>query len=93
MQCVMEVLGLPPADLLEKATRKEQFFESDGSARITANKAGLRRFPASKDLTQVLRCSDGPFLSFLQVPSLSLLSLLLLVTLCTPAEVTYTAQS
>jgi len=67
MQCVMEVMGPPPAALMEKATRKEQFFEADGSVRITANKAGLRRFPATKELSQVLRCNDGPFLSFLQV--------------------------
>ena len=67
MQCVMEIMGPPPAALMERATRKEQFFEADGSVRITANKAGLRRFPGSKDLSQALRCNDGPFLSFLQV--------------------------
>ena len=67
MQCVMEVLGPPPASLLEKATRKEQFFEGDGSPRITPNKAGLRRFPATRDLPQALRCNDAPFISFLQV--------------------------
>ena len=67
MQCVMEIMGPPPAALMERATRKEQFFEADGSVRITANKAGLRRFPGSKDLAQALRCNDGPFLSFLQV--------------------------
>lgn len=67
MQCVMEIMGPPPAALMERATRKEQFFEADGSVRITANKAGLRRFPGSKDLGQALRCNDGPFLSFLQV--------------------------
>ena len=71
MQCVMEVLGPPPASLLEKATRKEQFFEGDGSPRITPNKAGMRRFPATRDLPQALRCNDAPFLSLLQVSLLS----------------------
>ena len=74
MQCVMEILGLPPAALMERATRKGQFFEADGSVRMTANKAGQRRFPASKDLSQALRCNDGPFLSFLQVKLLPILS-------------------
>ena len=52
---------------MEKATRKQQFFEADGSVRITPNKAGLHRFPATKDLGQALRCKDGPFIAFLQV--------------------------
>lgn len=77
MQCVMEVLGPPPAALVARATRKEQFFEADGSVRITPNKAGLRRFPASKDLGQALRCKDAPFIAFLQVRSSSVCSLLL----------------
>ncbi|KAL3143162.1 hypothetical protein ABBQ38_002022 [Trebouxia sp. C0009 RCD-2024] len=66
MQCVMEVLGPPPAALMDRATRKQQFFEADGSVRITPNKACLHRFPASKDLGQALRCKDGPFIAFLQ---------------------------
>ncbi|MCJ1242225.1 hypothetical protein MMC14_010232, partial [Varicellaria rhodocarpa] len=66
MQCVMEVLGPPPAALMDMATRTEQFFEADGSPRITPNKAGIRRFPATKDLAQALRCNDAPFISFLQ---------------------------
>ena len=87
MQCVMEIMGSPPASLMEKATRKEHFFEADGTVKLSANKAGLRRFPASKDLNQVLHCNDGPFLSFLQVGNclsmhlLQLLDLLWLHTL------------
>ena len=71
MQCVMEVLGPPPAALVARATRKDHFFEADGSVRMTANKAGLRRFPASKELGQALRCKDAPFIAFLQVISSS----------------------
>lgn len=67
MQCVMEVAGLPPAELLQKASRRDHFFEADGTPRLTPNKAGLRRFPGSKELSQAVSCSDAQFISFLQV--------------------------
>ena len=67
MQCVMEIAGLPPAELLQKASRRDHFFESDGTPRLTPNKAGLRRFPGSKELSQALGSSDPQFISFLQV--------------------------
>lgn len=67
MQLVVEVLGLPPATLMARASRKEHFFEADGALKMTPNKAGQRRIPATRDLAQALKCSDGPFLSFLQV--------------------------
>ena len=77
MQCVMEVVGPPPAELVQKGSRRDHFFEGDGRPRI---KAGLRRCPGSKDLGQALGCSDTQFLSFLQVPS----ALPLLLFCCSP---------
>lgn len=67
MQCVMEIAGLPPADLLQKASRRDNFFEADGTPRLALNKAGLRRYPGSKELSQALNCNDLQFVSFLQV--------------------------
>lgn len=70
MQCVMEIAGLPPSDLLRKASRTDNFFEADGTPRLTPTKAGLRRYPGSKELSQAIGCSDTQFVSFLQVTSL-----------------------
>lgn len=67
MQCVMEILGPPPAQLVQKGSRRDHFFEGEGQPRMTPNKAGLRRYPGSKELAQALACSDAHFVSFLQV--------------------------
>ena len=63
----MEVHGLPPRRLLERATRRKIFFDSNWAPRIVPNSAGRKRLPGSLDLAAVLRCSDAGFLSFLKV--------------------------
>ena len=65
--CVMEVHGLPPRRLLERATRRKIFFDSNWAPRIVPNSAGRKRLPGSLDLAAVLRCNDAGFISFLKV--------------------------
>ncbi len=65
--CVMEVHGLPPRRLLERATRRQIFFDSNWAPRIVPNSAGRKRLPGSLDLAAVLRCNDVGFISFLKV--------------------------
>ena len=67
LQLVGEMMGIPPAPLMDRATRKDHFFEPNGSLKMTPSKAGLRRIPGTKDLAQALKCTDAQFLSFLQV--------------------------
>jgi dual specificity tyrosine-phosphorylation-regulated kinase 2/3/4 len=64
--CIMEVIGVPPAALLEKSSRKKMFFESDGSPRIVANSRGKRRIPGTRKLSQVLQSTDPALLSFVE---------------------------
>ena len=64
---MMEVHGLPPRRLLERATRRKIFFDSGWAPRIMPNSAGRKRLPGSLDLAAVLRCNDANFLSFLKV--------------------------
>lgn len=53
---------MPPAGVLQQATRRKTFFDSQGSPRIVPNSKGRRRLPSTKSLAQVLRCSDPTFL-------------------------------
>jgi len=46
----MEVKGAPPEDLMEKATRKKNFFLADNSPIIAANSRGKVRYPGSRNL-------------------------------------------
>eukprot|EP01029_Cantina_marsupialis_P006502 TRINITY_DN1714_c0_g1_i1.p1 TRINITY_DN1714_c0_g1~~TRINITY_DN1714_c0_g1_i1.p1 ORF type:complete len:508 (-),score=120.37 TRINITY_DN1714_c0_g1_i1:440-1963(-) len=64
--CVMEIMNLPPKHLIQQASRRRQFFDSNGSPRIVPNSRGRKRLPGTKDLQMVLRCSDSNFIDFLQ---------------------------
>jgi dual specificity tyrosine-phosphorylation-regulated kinase 2/3/4 len=61
----MEVKGLPPADVLEAATRRKVFFSSNNLPRVTDTSTGVRRVVGSKSLATVLNCDDHLFLNFL----------------------------
>ncbi|EAW11642.1 putative protein kinase [Aspergillus clavatus NRRL 1] len=65
LACIMEVFGPPEKHLIEKSTRKKLFFDSLGKPRLTVSSKGRRRRPSSKDLRQVLKCDDDPFLDFI----------------------------
>ncbi|XP_041110261.1 dual specificity tyrosine-phosphorylation-regulated kinase 4-like isoform X3 [Polyodon spathula] len=66
MACIMEVLGLPPTEFIQTASRKRLFFDSKGSPRNTTNSKGKKRCPNSKDLASVLKTNDTLFLDFLR---------------------------
>mmetsp|Transcript_27184 Transcript_27184/g.88833 ORF Transcript_27184/g.88833 Transcript_27184/m.88833 type:complete len:694 (+) Transcript_27184:149-2230(+) len=66
LACIMEIQGLPPRMMIEQASRKKMFFDSNGAPRIVPNSRGKKRRPASKDLASALRCSDPAFVSFLE---------------------------
>lgn len=66
MACIMEVLGPPPRSLIESASRRRVFFDSNNTPRIQPNSRGKKRRPGAKDLPSAVRCNDPDFLSFLQ---------------------------
>ncbi|KAL3710628.1 serine/threonine protein kinase, CMGC, dual-specificity [Talaromyces marneffei ATCC 18224] len=64
LACIMEIFGPPEKHLIDKSTRRKLFFDSLGKPRLTVSSKGRRRRPSSKDLRQVLKCDDEPFLDF-----------------------------
>ncbi|KAI1888390.1 hypothetical protein AGOR_G00184650 [Albula goreensis] len=66
MACVMELLGMPPNDFIQTASRRRLFFDSKGNPRNITNSKGKKRRPNSKDLATVLKTSDPLFLDFLR---------------------------
>mmetsp|Transcript_7822 Transcript_7822/g.11606 ORF Transcript_7822/g.11606 Transcript_7822/m.11606 type:complete len:677 (-) Transcript_7822:30-2060(-) len=65
LACIMEIFDLPPAALMDKATRKKHFF-SHGQPRVLTNSKGIKHVPGSKSLFSALKCDDELFLSFLK---------------------------
>ncbi|KAH9977242.1 hypothetical protein BGW80DRAFT_1288151 [Lactifluus volemus] len=64
LSCIMEVLGLPDKDFVNRSSRKRLFFDSTGAPRPVVNSKGRRRRPGTKTLSQVLRCDDDLFIDF-----------------------------
>ena len=44
----MEVLGVPPKELLERATRRKKFFDDDFNPMIVPNSRGRKRYPGKR---------------------------------------------
>ncbi|XP_071143666.1 dual specificity tyrosine-phosphorylation-regulated kinase 4-like isoform X3 [Mytilus edulis] len=66
LACIMEVMGLPPNNVLEQATRRRLFFDSKGNPRSITNSKGKKRRVGSKDLQQAVKTSDANFLDFIR---------------------------
>ncbi|XP_030645401.1 dual specificity tyrosine-phosphorylation-regulated kinase 4 [Chanos chanos] len=64
--CIMEVLGMPPNEFVQTASRRKLFFDSKGNPRNITNSKGKKRRPNSKDLATVLKTNDALFLDFLK---------------------------
>ncbi|KAG9003050.1 hypothetical protein FRB94_003413 [Tulasnella sp. JGI-2019a] len=65
LSCIMEVLGVPDKELINRSSRKKLFFDSTGTPRPVVNSKGRRRRAGSKTLAQVLRCDDELFIDFI----------------------------
>ena len=63
--CIMEVRGLPPDYIIDKAFKKKHYFEGN-SPKIVANSRGKRRVPGSKSLEGMLKNNDVKFVELLE---------------------------
>lgn len=67
LQCIMEVLGVPPNRVVERAPRRSDFFEAGCVPKLTPNSKNKVRKPGSKDLASVLKTDDGSFVDFIRL--------------------------
>eukprot|EP00826_Nyctotherus_ovalis_P057348 TRINITY_DN7836_c0_g4_i2.p1 TRINITY_DN7836_c0_g4~~TRINITY_DN7836_c0_g4_i2.p1 ORF type:complete len:415 (+),score=97.01 TRINITY_DN7836_c0_g4_i2:261-1505(+) len=66
MAMILEVNGLPPKQMLDRASRKEVFFDRNNRPYLVRNSHGKIRMPGGKSLAEVLKCSDPDFVNFVQ---------------------------
>jgi len=62
LQLIMEFLGVPPIEILNKATKRKIFFDSNNNPRMLPNSKGKVRYPGTKALNQHLSINDSHFL-------------------------------
>jgi dual specificity tyrosine-phosphorylation-regulated kinase 2/3/4 len=61
----MEVLGPPEMSLVERGTRRNVYFEPNGTPKIVANSKGKKRKISSKSLASVLKHPDPLLVDFI----------------------------
>ncbi|XP_067915827.1 dual specificity tyrosine-phosphorylation-regulated kinase 4 [Heterodontus francisci] len=66
LACIMEVFGIPPAEIVQTSQRKCLFFDSKGFPKNVTNSKGKKRSPNSKKLASILKTNDNLFLDFLK---------------------------
>ncbi|KAF8163096.1 hypothetical protein B0H34DRAFT_307783 [Crassisporium funariophilum] len=64
LSCIMEVLGAPDKEFINRSSRRKLFFDTNGVPRTVINSKGRKRRPGTKTLAQVLRCNDEEFVDF-----------------------------
>lgn len=65
LSCIMEVLGVPEKEFINRSSRKKLFFDTSGAPRPVVNSKGRRRRPGSRTLAQALKCNDEEFVDFI----------------------------
>lgn len=66
MALFISVLGHPPDELLEIATRKDKFFDEDNNPILKPNKRGKIHQPLSRPLASVLHTDDEDLLNLIK---------------------------
>lgn len=64
--CIMEVMGVPPPHLIDTASRRKVFFDTNNQPTVVPNSRGKMRHPGAKSLWGVLRCKDPGFVDLLE---------------------------
>ena len=67
MALMMEVKGIPPRSVLARSSRRKVFFDDDYNPIIVPNSRGKVRIPGSKNLYNLMNCSDKDFVDFIDV--------------------------
>lgn len=60
LMCMMEVLGPPPVDMVQIASKRDSYFDKQYKPKEMVNSRGRKRYPNSKDLrTKLVGADDG----------------------------------
>ncbi|CAI2386468.1 unnamed protein product [Moneuplotes crassus] len=65
MSRIMEILDVPPKEVLEISPRKEYFFDEKDKPILKPNSKGKTRYPNTLDLGEILGVEDPIFMDFL----------------------------
>eukprot|EP01133_Synstelium_polycarpum_P000408 gene408-482_t len=66
LACVMELFGVPNPSIIQASTRKEVFFEDDGTPKSVADANGNLYGISTRTLSDAMNCQDAEFVDFVQ---------------------------
>lgn len=64
--CMMEVLGVPPMDYMNRSQRKSMYLNSKNEPRIVPNSKGKKRYPGTKTINDMLEGCDIEFIDLVE---------------------------
>ncbi|ORX45105.1 kinase-like protein [Hesseltinella vesiculosa] len=65
LACIMEVLGVPNDDFIQRCSRRKLFFDSCNRPRQVTNSRGVQRIAGQKPLPTAIPCKDPLFIDFI----------------------------
>ena len=66
VSCIVEVLGIPPLELIKSGTRTNLYFNTEGEAIPYVNKRGKQRIPGTRSIKTILKGADREFIKIVQ---------------------------
>jgi dual specificity tyrosine-phosphorylation-regulated kinase 2/3/4 len=66
LACMMEILGPPPVEIIQIASKRDFFFDKEYNPVEMVNSRGRKRYPKSKDLKTVLKGADEGLISLIE---------------------------
>ena len=65
LNAIIEVIGMPPLQLLENGLRAQKFFGPKAKIKNAGTPTGRTRIPGSRKLEEILKTNDSVFLDFI----------------------------
>jgi dual specificity tyrosine-phosphorylation-regulated kinase 2/3/4 len=66
LACMMEILGPPPIEVIQIASKREFYFDKEYNPIEMINSRGRKRYPKSKDLRTVLKGADEGLINLIE---------------------------
>ncbi|OMJ66215.1 hypothetical protein SteCoe_37026 [Stentor coeruleus] len=66
LYCMMEILGIPPENMINISTRKHLYFDNYGEPKIKLNSRGRKRIPGTRSLRSILKGAEDEFFQIIE---------------------------
>jgi dual specificity tyrosine-phosphorylation-regulated kinase 2/3/4 len=66
LMCMMEILGPPPIEVIQIASKRDFYFEKNYSVKDLVSSRGRKRYPKTKEIRSVLKGADEGLIELIE---------------------------